>query len=303
LRFDHVLAIGDRRNLGILRWAGTREGGPFEIVVASVGEVGPDRLINRLTPTTSTSSTKPGRGSPPSVRAAEGGRARSALAALAKPNAATAAMERVYAAIAARDWAAMRTSIAAGAKIEDRRRHVLVSLDTEGWIADERRIAEDVPEGRYGWRLVGTAGDRVELERVLWRGGPPGGLSEIEYLWLTEVDDRGLVTAAVAFDLDDWRAAFADCFARALAVDATAPTLRPSYELAIGLNDHDLAGIRAACADDLVVHDHRLAGLGLVEGADPYLESLVALWRLVPDDHFEAAFTLARERLAWSSAG
>jgi hypothetical protein len=292
VRFDHVLAVGDRRVLGIVRWAGSREGGPFEIVFASVGELGADGLIQRAHAYDLDQLDE----ARARFEALGTSTASDPLAALAKANAAAAAMERVYAAIAARDWAATRAAIAADAKIEDRRRHVLVSLDTEGWIADERRIADDVPEGRYGWRLVGTAGDRVELERVLWRGGPPGGLSEIEYLWLTEVDDRGLVTAAVVFDLDDWRAAFADCFARALAVDATAPTLRPSYELAMGLNDHDLAGIRAACADDLVVHDHRLAGLGLVEGVDAYLESLVALWRLVPDDHFEAAFELARER-------
>jgi hypothetical protein len=54
--------------------------------------------------------------------------------------------------------------------------------------------------------------------------------------------------------------------------------------------------MRAALADDLVVHDHRLAGLELVDGADTYLESVVALWRLVPDEHIEGAFQLARDR-------
>src|SRR5262249_22838232 len=220
--------------------------------------------------------------------------ARDALAALVKPNAATVARDRLEAAFEARDWAALRALFVADAKHEDRRRHVLVSTDLDGWIADRQRWAcAGVHQER---RLVATVGDRVAIERIVATSGPPDGRSEMEYLSLMEVDESGRILAAVAFDPDDSRAAFAEAWARALAGDAAAATLRPVSELGLGLNDHDPVRVRGAFADDLVVHDHRLAGLGLIEGADAYLESIAALWRLAPDDHIEVGFDLARER-------
>ena len=198
------------------------------------------------------------------------------------------------AAFEARDWAAMRAACTPDAKFEDRRRHVLISYGVDEWVADRQRGARSgVHQER---RLVVTAGDRVALYRVLATSGPPDGRSEFEHLVLTEVDESGRILAGVAFDLDGWRAAQAEVLARALAVDAFAATLRPIYEFALGANDHDLARVRAAFADDLVLHDHRRVGMGLVEGADAYLESLAALWRLAPDDHGAVAFELARER-------
>lgn len=55
--------------------------------------------------------------------------------------------------------------------------------------------------------VVGTAGDRVVVTRVLWAGGPAGGRFEVEFLCVHEVDEAGLYTAAIFFDLDDRRAA------------------------------------------------------------------------------------------------
>src|SRR5262249_18145657 len=199
------------------------------------------------------------------------------------------------------DWAACRALFVANAKHEDRRRHVLVSTDLDGWIADRQRWARaGVHQER---RLVATVGDRVAIERIVATSGAPDGRSGMEYLSLMEVDESGRILAAVAFDPDDSRAAFAEAWARALAVDASAATLRPVSELALGLNDHDPVRVRAALADDLVVHDRRLAGLGLVRGADDYIESLAALWRLVPDDHIAVGFELARERYGVVRAG
>src|SRR5262249_9721362 len=220
--------------------------------------------------------------------------ARDALAALVKPNAATVARDRLEAAFEARDWAALRALFVADAKHEDRRRHVLVSTDLDGWIADRQRWARaGVHQER---RLVRTVGDRVAIERIVGTSGPPDGRVEVEYLSLVEVDESGRILATVGFDPDDWRTAFTEFWTRALAVDGAAKTLRPFYEFAMGTIDHDPVRARAAFADDLVVHDHRLAGLGLLEGADAYLESLAALWTLSPDDHTEAWFELARER-------
>src|SRR5262249_18791346 len=135
-------------------------------------------------------------------RATDG--AHDALAALAKPNAATVARDRLEAAFEARDWAALRALFVADAKDEDRRRPVLVSYDVDGWIADRKRWARaGVHQKR---RLVGTVGDRIAVERIMATSGPPDGRREIEYLSLMEIDESGRIVAAIAFDPDDWRA-------------------------------------------------------------------------------------------------
>src|SRR5262249_60787914 len=151
--------------------------------------------------------------------------ARDALAALVKPNAATVARDRLEAAFEARDWAALRALFVADAKHEDRRRHVLVSTDLDGWIADRQRWARaEVHQER---RLVATVGDRVAIERIVATSGPPDGRSVVEYLSLMEVDESGQILAAVAFDADDMRAAPAESFTRALAVAAAPRARRP----------------------------------------------------------------------------
>src|SRR5262249_13012486 len=112
---------------------------------------------------------------------------RDPLAVLAKPNAATVARDRVEAAFEARAWAALRALCVADAKHEDRRRHVLVSYDVDGWIADRQRWAQaGVHQER---RLVRTVGDRVAIERIVGTSGPPDGRVEVEYLSLVEVDE------------------------------------------------------------------------------------------------------------------
>jgi hypothetical protein len=179
------------------------------------------------------------------------------------------------------------------AKHEDRRRHVLASVDVDGWIADRKRWARaGVHQKR---RLVASVGDRVAIEHIIATSRPPEGRSEVEYLSLTEVDESGRIVATVAFDPDDRRAASAEGFSRVLAGDSAAATLRPIYEFALGFDDHDPVRMRNAFADDLVVDDHRLVGPGLVEGGDSYLENIAALWRLAPDMHIDARFELAYE--------
>jgi hypothetical protein len=48
-------------------------------------------------------------------------------------------------------------------------------------------------------------------------------------------------------------------------------------------NGHDRARVRACFADDFVLEDHRHAGLGRIEGAEAYVDSIVVLWDLAPD--------------------
>jgi hypothetical protein len=147
-------------------------------------------------------------------------------------------------------------------------------------------IARDAPEASYRRQLVGTVGPHIALERVLWSGasGPTRGAFEIEYLWLTEVDDAGRIVAMAAIDLADQVAAVNEARDRWLARDpAVAAVMRPVFELVLGMAAHDLGRIRAVLASDLAVQDHRPTRLGAIHGADAYVGSLTALWELVPD--------------------
>ena len=87
---------------------------------------------------------------------------RDPLAALVRPNAATAALDRFVAAYEARDWAAVRALAADGARFEDRRRHALLSMDIDEEVADLARAAGE-EDSHYARTLVATAGDRIAL--------------------------------------------------------------------------------------------------------------------------------------------
>ncbi len=113
-------------------------------------------------------------------------------------------------------------------------------------------------------------------------------MSSLELLWLTEVDESGRITSGVAFDIDDRRAAQREVMARTIAGDAVAAAaMRPTLEFTEGFNDHDRARMRAVLADDIVVVDHRRPGLGQVEGADAYVDSIAVLWDLASDIQVE----------------
>src|SRR5262249_18048564 len=225
------------------------------------------------------------------------GTARAAsLASLARPNSATAAADRVRAAVDRRDWAAAGPAWAPHAKLEDRRRHALISGDADWGVADLQGLAGTMPDIHYRRELVTTAGDRIALERVLWSGGSASGRVEVEYLGLTEVDESGRIVASVGFDLDDWRAANRDAFARWFASDpAAAAVVGPGFEFLDALNLRDPVRLRAVVADDVVFCDHRLAGMGFIEGVEAYVEAVRALWELAPDVQFESACVLALE--------
>src|SRR5438552_2735587 len=248
MRVDHVLALDDRGPLAIARWAGSREGGPFEIPFVTVLVLGPDGRIQRAH-AYDLEQLDAARARFEAIRV---GAASDPLAALARPNAASATGDRLRAALAARDWAAMRALCAPGAKFEDRGRRALVSGDVDWWIADLQEIAS-MRNTRFERQLVGTAGDRVALERVLLSGDPGGaaaaaatesqpisalGPFELEALWVTEVDESGRLTAGVAFDVDDWRAARREVRAgwSARAAVAAAPE-GPAFEHIAALTD------------------------------------------------------------------
>lgn len=210
-------------------------------------------------------------------------------AALATPNAAVAAMDRWQAAFDAGDWPAVRALGAAGLRIEDRRRHAQISYDAEAAVADWR-IAH-AAGARPQRRLLGTAGERVALEHLVWSGGPPDGRYEIDFLWAYEVGEDGRITAAIAFDADDARAAQREAWARWAAIDPTVAEMTGALgEVIDAWNAEDLERLRASFTEDLVVEDHRRTGTGRSEGREAYLPGVQALWRLAPGARFEAGW-------------
>ena len=292
LRIDHVLALDDRRSLQVGRLVGAAEDGSFETAFIRVLEFGSDAIRGIHMYELDDLDAARAR-----YEAIGGGAPRDPLAALMKPNAATAAMDRLQARFEARDWAAVRALAAECATFQDRRRRSLVSGDANWWVADLKQVVElNRGDVRFHRTLVATAGDRVCLEHVVWTGGPADGPVELECLWLAEVDESGRFVAGVLFDVDDRRAALREGLARRFARDAAAAAvMRPLFELAEAWNDHDRARMRAALADDLVVDDRRLTGQGRVDGADAYLETVAALWELAPDEQNEPRCLLAVE--------
>jgi ketosteroid isomerase-like protein len=284
LRIDHVVATSARRVLYAPAWVGTRDGGAFEepsLIVAEIDEQGRFRRFDQFDPS-QLDEARNRYASDPEPRPSD------PLAALVSPNAASAAMDRVQVAFEARDWASLRSLCADRAVVEDRRRHSQLGGDVEWWLADLQVIAREAPDARYRRQLVGTAGDRVALERVLWTGGPPEARFEIEYLWLSEVDERGAIVTMAAIDLEDAPAVAREVQRRWFAHDpVAAAVMAPVLELADAMASRDVPRLRAVLADDVVVDDHRPTRLGTIEGGDAYAASLGTLWELAPDIHLD----------------
>ena len=289
LRWDH-LRVSGRTLIAEAIWLGTRDGGAFEspfILVAVLDARGKalrsdfydphhlDRALARFEEILANESRDP-------------------LAALVKPNLATASMERSWIAFDAVDLGAAGEALEAARAYfapdfvwDDRRPIVGLSGGLELMMASAReRLASGARHERR--TIVGTAGDRVAVARVLWAGGPPDGRFEVEFLVVQEVDEAGLVTATIFFEPDDTRKAQREAWARWFAIDPAARQVaEPIGALMEAFNEHDAGQFRALLADDLVVEDHRLAGLGRIDGADAYVASIVALLELAPDTRGE----------------
>ncbi len=287
-RTDHLRATR-RGFIADCVWLGTRDGGAFEspfLIVAALDSRGrmerldfydPHRLDAAYTRFDEINASAPD----------------APLASMAKRNAAAAAMDRWQAAydtgFDAGDWDAMRGLCAPRMIFDDRRRLALLCGDRELMIASAReRVAIGARPAR---RLVGTAGERVAVERILWSGGPSDGRFEIEYLGVFEIDEAGLFTAMILFEVDDARAAQREAWTRWAAIEPdVAPNVALLARTVDAFNAHDLGAYLATVADDVLVVDHRRTGMGRLEGADAYAASTEALWSLAPGTTAEAGW-------------
>ena len=76
--------------------------------------------------------------------------------------------------------------------------------------------------------LIVAAGDRVSVERTVWRGQPEGGSIEVEYVSLTEVDAEGRLLCSINFDAEDRELALAEAERRAAAQASQAAGASPA---------------------------------------------------------------------------
>jgi ketosteroid isomerase-like protein len=224
---------------------------------------------------------------PASLPASARDRAKDPLAALVKRNLATASMERAWAAFDALDLDAARLHFAPDFLWEDRRPIVGLSGGLDLMIASAReRIASGARHERR--TIVGTAGDRVAIARVLWAGGPPDGRFEVEFLTVHEVNEAGLCTALIFLDPDDERGAQREAWTRWAAIDPMVAEVTAGVgEMIDAWNAKDLDRLRACYAENVVVEDHRWTGTGRSEGREAYLRSVVALWDLAPESRLD----------------
>ncbi len=279
VRRKHLM-LADRAALAVTSWLGRESEGEFEIPYVLVFEAGPDGRICREDAY--------------DLDQLDAARARFAelaapaprdpLAALLKPNAATAAMDRMLEHFEARDWDAIRALSGSELLYADRRSHVQISGGVDAWLADWRLAADS--GFRYERRFVGTSGDRIDLERELWTRGSADDGVEVEMLRLTAVDERGKIVASISFDPDDWPGVVREGMSRLDAAEAA--TAEAFREFAEGFNDHDRTRMCAAFAPNIRVNDRHRAGIGAVEGADAYVDSIEALWHLSPDVRSES---------------
>ncbi len=179
------------------------------------------------------------------------------------------------------NWEPLREVCAPEFLFADRRRMTLVEGDLETMFASVRERART--GARAEEDLVATVCDRIRVTRVLVSGGPADGRFEIEYLSVLECDEVGRCSAIILFDVEDTHGAQRQAWARWAAIepDRTA-AVTALVEIVDAFTAKDPARLRAAYADDLVVEDHRLAGMGRLEGVDAYLASFAALWEIAP---------------------
>jgi class 3 adenylate cyclase/ketosteroid isomerase-like protein len=302
----NVLDWNERGRVFLSRIYGTREGGAFENVFVQVwmadetavrrAEFFPvedlDRAIKRFQELCGVAS-----GHPEDVVAGPGAGGFSSAPSALPPvaNAASLFAERWASmfdrAADTNEWDELRDLFAPDMVYEDRQSLSQLSGDRELLMASQReRVAHGA---RPEVTLFGTAGEQVSVARVLWSGGPEDGRFETENLTVSETDTSGVTTALILFDPDDMRSAQCEAWARWAAIEtAIAPILELLTELPDAWNEKNADRVRAAYSDDVIVEDHRHAGLGRIEGGDAYLEANTALWDLAPDQTVSFAISL-----------
>jgi class 3 adenylate cyclase/ketosteroid isomerase-like protein/tetratricopeptide (TPR) repeat protein len=201
-------------------------------------------------------------------------------------NAAWEAVLRSYVAIERGDRAAFEALHAAAYRYDDRR----AGVRTEGLglrtVAGAEHLFEDAHRVKTP---LAVRGERLTLHHALWRGRAADSTEwEFEVLSTTETDGDGRIASTVVFESADLDAAYEDFDRQYLDVlelergpsQLTAAWRTVSRWIA-GFNRRDWASLRALASSACLLHDHRPASYGLLEG-DAFWDMLATFVDLTP---------------------
>lgn len=198
---------------------------------------------------------------------------------------------------------AVRQTLVANERLAARDLDGVFELYADDVVTEERRhSSHEVSDGQalrewIGWAFENFRFTAVEFEPVAIRGDAlalgrqtfrvtdeAGGQHELNWLQLVELDEDGLTSRFVLFELDDLDAAFDELDARyrAQVGPGCAPYLDLVERLDVAHRNWDVAAYRSLLADDFVAVDHRLAGWGEL-GADDYCTHLAGLFELTDE--------------------
>jgi len=197
------------------------------------------------------------------------------------PNTACYVRDRVLRSFEADDWQTLRSLMRDDFTFEDRRKRALLSGDVDLWIKNADFILS--AHMQHTRTVIGTNGDRIALECVVWVREREDGASEIEFIRLVEIDAEGRLAAWIYFDVDDRGVAFAEAQARFVAGEAAAVGGQaPIAAFSGACAHHEWQRARGCLANDLLVRDHTTLGLGTVRGGE-FVEALQTQSRLSND--------------------
>lgn len=213
-------------------------------------------------------------------------------------NAATRAVERGTAALAARDWDAFAALMAPGFRHFDRTRIAQLESDGQAWLASFRRMVE-MTSAPPVYEVLATRGERLALMAMVWRGADADiGESEIEWRLIIEVNASGEHVAIVSYDAGDVDAAYAELDARFDMSDEVlqSATWRSMRHFTASVARHDWDAIATLCADTFVEFDHRsLATLGTTHGGVAWARNFSELVTLAPDTVYRVHHFIDRD--------
>ncbi len=221
-------------------------------------------------------------------------------------NAATATARPVIAHMVTHDWSGFEQLFAETFRMSDRRRVVQLELDRDQYVAFTREIA-DGRALRARSEIVATRGERLALTRSTFElTDGDVGPSEVAFLLLTQVDERGGIVAYVRWDVEDLVPAYAELDARWAALDAAeharAATWLAGYLHAFAARDW--TAMAALFTPDLVGENHRLVGWGTRHGPEGVVSTLRAQVELAPGtrervDHVRTSDAALLFEYAW----
>ena len=195
-------------------------------------------------------------------------------------NAASQAYDRFRSYFAARDWAAMAELLTADSSVDDHRRVV----NAENRRGRDAEIANMRPFADIGTKtstatIIATRGEHLALCRTCITGEDPqpGGF-RIEMLIIVETTADKQILARVAYDPDDFDAAFEELDARYLAGEAA--THAHTWSVITRGNAAANRNEALPMTPDSSTIDHRLRTTLNANGVNAYLR---ASWDLTPD--------------------